>query len=202
MGCSKGVINCCKLYFTYAVYVTIFACICIPTQAATLTDVMNLRRHLFETNQYDKLSRPMQNQSVPTQVRIGFSLSAIFNLDEVSQTLKTAGHLHVEWLDEALRWNSTDFGGVSSAMYPQNDVWLPDVSLKNSLQDYQVFGHPTLTILVTENGTVLWQPHQVKVFEPQHEISSNVVCAGSKGSDQPAHTRSLIRAFASRLNIL
>ena len=27
------------------------------------------------------------------------------------------------------------------------------------------------------------------------------VCATSKGSDQPAHTRSLVRAFASRLNI-
>ena len=39
-------------------------------------------------------------------------------------------------------------------------------------------------------------------FEPRHEISNNVVCATSKGSDQPAHTRSLIRAFASRLNIL
>ena len=33
-------------------------------------------------------------------------------------------------------------------------------------------------------------------------ISNNVVCATSKGWDQPAHTRSLIRAFASCLNIL
>ena len=33
-------------------------------------------------------------------------------------------------------------------------------------------------------------------------FSNNVVCATSKGSNQPAHTRSLIRAFASRLNIL
>ena len=32
-------------------------------------------------------------------------------------------------------------------------------------------------------------------------ISNNVVKAASKGSDKPAHTRSLIRAFASRLNI-
>ena len=39
-------------------------------------------------------------------------------------------------------------------------------------------------------------------FEPAHEISNNVVCATSKASDQPAHTRSLIRAFASRLSIL
>ena len=39
-------------------------------------------------------------------------------------------------------------------------------------------------------------------FEPVHEISNNVVCATSKASDQPAHMRSLIRAFASRLSIL
>ena len=38
-------------------------------------------------------------------------------------------------------------------------------------------------------------------IEPCHEISNNVVCATSKGSDQPAHMRRLIRAFASRLNI-
>ena len=39
-------------------------------------------------------------------------------------------------------------------------------------------------------------------YEPVHEISYNVVCATSKGSDQPAHTHSLIRIFASRLNIM
>ena len=39
-------------------------------------------------------------------------------------------------------------------------------------------------------------------YEPRHDISNNVVCATSRASDQPAHTPSLIRAFASRLNIL
>ena len=38
--------------------------------------------------------------------------------------------------------------------------------------------------------------------EPRHDISNDVVCVTSKASDQPAHTHSLIRAFASRLNIL
>ena len=45
-------------------------------------------------------------------------------------------------------------------------------------------------------------PTAAATFEPQHEISNKVVCATSKGSDQPAHTHSLIKAFASRLNIL
>ena len=40
------------------------------------------------------------------------------------------------------------------------------------------------------------------INEPQHEISNNVVCATSTCSGQPAHTRSLVSAFASRYNIL
>ena len=41
-----------------------------------------------------------------------------------------------------------------------------------------------------------------KTFWLWHGISNNVVCATSKVSDQTAHTRSLIRVFASSLNIL
>ena len=40
------------------------------------------------------------------------------------------------------------------------------------------------------------------IIEQVHEISNNVVYATSKASDQPAHTRSQIRVFACRLNIL
>ena len=39
-------------------------------------------------------------------------------------------------------------------------------------------------------------------FETRHEISNNVVCATSKATNKPAHMRSLISAFAHRLNIL
>ena len=41
-----------------------------------------------------------------------------------------------------------------------------------------------------------------QLYEPRHEISNNVACETSKASDQPSHTRSLIKAFASRLSIL
>ena len=40
------------------------------------------------------------------------------------------------------------------------------------------------------------------IYEPRHGISNNVVCATRKASDQPAHMRSLIRAFASCLHII
>ena len=52
-------------------------------------------------------------------------------------------------------------------------------------------------------GLVLSVPiRKLSIYDPVHEISNNVVCATGKASDQPAHTRSLIRAFASRLSNL
>ena len=36
----------------------------------------------------------------------------------------------------------------------------------------------------------------VSISDLRHEISNNVVCETSKDYDQPAHMRSLIRAFA------
>ena len=51
------------------------------------------------------------------------------------------------------------------------------------------------------NRFVIWKV-TVNLIEPWLEIFNNLVCVTSKGSDQPVHTRSLIRAFASRLNIL
>ena len=44
--------------------------------------------------------------------------------------------------------------------------------------------------------------HIGELLEPVHENLNNVVCASSKGSDQPAHMRSPIRAFASHLSVL
>ena len=67
-----------------------------------------------------------------------------------------------------------------------------------------------LFIIISFNNSV--DPDQLELnsnsqnesilIEPQHEISNNVVCTTSIGSDQPGHTRSLIRAFASCLDIL
>ena len=54
---------------------------------------------------------------------------------------------------------------------------------------------------VSELRTLRPMPRK-NIIEPWHEISNNVVCGTSKASDQPAHMHRLIRAFASRLNIL
>ena len=48
----------------------------------------------------------------------------------------------------------------------------------------------------------LYTVNDIHLYESVHDISNNVEYVTSKASDQPAHTRSLIRAFASHLSIL
>ena len=55
---------------------------------------------------------------------------------------------------------------------------------------------------VLAHHVVILMYNQCIEYEPVREISNNLVCATSKALDQPAHTRSLIRALACRLNIV
>ena len=61
----------------------------------------------------------------------------------------------------------------------------------------------------SDNQHFIWEQKKESVrclrtftLKLKYMSCNNVVCVTSKGSDQHAHTRSLIRAFASRLNIL
>ena len=78
------------------------------------------------------------------------------------------------------------------------------ISFTNKIRINQILEHVIIYrfkyLLCVLKRTVSLSTHNT--IEPRHEISNNVVCEVNKGSDQPAHMRSLIRASASRLNIL
>ena len=82
-----------------------------------------------------------------------------------------------------------NFSRESTAINPKYGKLLQEIQTKINTGGFS-------TTVQTEKRNIL------RIGEPRHEISNNVVCVSSKCSDQPAHTRSLIRAFACRLNIL
>ena len=75
-------------------------------------------------------------------------------------------------------------------------------STKHSCAHSNNFNHLQIIVNINSKTIVLHTIKKIMYNEPQHGVSNNVVCVTSKGSDQPAHTRSLIRAFAGRLNTL
>ena len=54
-----------------------------------------------------------------SDVYVSFYLLAINELNEVSETLKTTGYLVIEWTDQHLTWNSSDYGGIILSHWPQ-----------------------------------------------------------------------------------
>ena len=72
----------------------------------------------------------------------------------------------------------------------------------STLQESIPILEPTLNYFTFNSQIYLLHVICEKRYGPGREISNNVVCATSKASDQPAHTRRLIRALASHLNIL
>ena len=94
---------------------------------------------------------------------VSFNLLAINKLDEVAETMRTTGFLLIEWRDEFLQWTPADYGGIDYYHFPQDDVWKPDVALKNSAEKYKSLGVTTLNVQVDNHGTVFWHPFEVSV---------------------------------------
>ena len=99
-----------------------------------------------------------------TDVIVDFNLLSINELDEVAETLSTTGYLELTWHDDLLGWNASDFDGLESYLFPQDDVWKPDIALQNSVEKYKPLGVSTLNVLIDSSGAVFWDPFEVMYY--------------------------------------
>ncbi|CAI4226524.1 unnamed protein product [Auanema sp. JU1783] len=106
---------------------------------------------------YEKAVRPVRNASATITVRLGMTMTNIFDMDERNQVLTINVWLDQEWNDELLRWNPQDFGGIESLRIPCDLIWLPDIVLYNNADDYTA-GYMRSRAMVLYTGTVFWPP--------------------------------------------
>ncbi|KAF5402945.1 putative nachr subunit [Paragonimus heterotremus] len=62
-----------------------------------------------------------------------------------------------EWKDERLYWNPVDYGNLSIIRIPCDKLWLPDIVLYNSADDY-TSGYMRSKAMVYNDGKVFWSP--------------------------------------------
>ena len=62
-----------------------------------------------------------------------------------------------EWFDQRLIWNASEFNGLSTLRLPCSKIWLPDIVLYNSADDYTQ-GYYQSKAMVQSNGHVFWPP--------------------------------------------
>ncbi|KAE9550587.1 hypothetical protein FO519_006193 [Halicephalobus sp. NKZ332] len=106
---------------------------------------------------YNKLARPVKNESAPVVVILGLDLQQIIDVDEKAQTITTNVWLRMTWADTYLSWDPNEYGGIKEVRLPIESVWKPDVLLYNSVEQRFDSMWP-VNAIVTHNGNITWIP--------------------------------------------
>ncbi|XP_041369292.1 acetylcholine receptor subunit alpha-L1-like isoform X1 [Gigantopelta aegis] len=120
-------------------------------------DAKRLYDDLLRKSGYNKLVRPVANNSEKLTIKLGMRLSQLIDMDEKNQVMTTNVWLRQEWHDRTMDWEPKEYGGITELQVPSADIWLPDVVLFNNADgNFEV----TLTTKATlhHTGLVVWEP--------------------------------------------
>ncbi|XP_074650170.1 acetylcholine receptor subunit alpha-like isoform X2 [Tubulanus polymorphus] len=112
---------------------------------------------LLKSSGYNKLIRPVGNNTDKLTVYLNLKISQLIDVDEKNQIMTTNVWLRQEWMDYKLKWDPTEYGDVTELFVPSEDIWLPDIVIYNNADgNYEV----TLMTKATLNsdGRVQWDP--------------------------------------------
>ncbi|PIO73025.1 Cation transporter family protein [Teladorsagia circumcincta] len=101
-------------------------------------DEYRLLQYLKEN--YDHFERPVENSSMPLDVKVRFLLNQILDVDEKNQVMSILAYIDFHWNDYKLRWDPKMFGGVRDVRFAGEQdapfkLWKPDVLLFNSVSE-------------------------------------------------------------------
>ncbi|KAH3886467.1 acetylcholine receptor subunit beta-like 1 [Dreissena polymorpha] len=148
-----------NVFILYVYCLVMFGHVCY-VESQGYDDAQTLLTYLFTA--YDKSIRPIDKQTDAVNVTVDFNLLSVNDVNELSGALKTTGFLDVKWNDTSLNWTwNGDANTLSFYHWPQNEVWKPDLTLKNSFLNYKSLGDSSLLVENNYTGEMTWHPFQV-----------------------------------------
>nr|WOX02237.1 nicotinic acetylcholine receptor alpha 2 subunit transcript variant X3 [Megalurothrips usitatus] len=105
------------------------AALCSVQRADANPDAKRLYDDLLST--YNRLIRPVANNSHTVLVKLGLRLSQLIELNLKDQILTTNVWLEHEWRDHKFQWEPSEYGGQTELYVPSEHIWLPDIVLYN-----------------------------------------------------------------------
>ena len=70
-------------------------------------------------------------------------MQQIVDLDEKNQILTSNLWVTLQWSDQNLMWNASDYNNVKDIRIPPKEVWRPDILLYNSANENFDASYPT-----------------------------------------------------------
>lgn len=102
---------------------------------------------------YSSDVKPKRNLSEPVEVSIKLHIDALREINERFQTMTFFAWFELNWTDEFLILKD----GINAVTLPLKEVWTPDVSLFNSVEDPQYISDGKHLVLLRE-GRMVWYP--------------------------------------------
>ncbi|XP_064596213.1 neuronal acetylcholine receptor subunit alpha-10-like [Liolophura sinensis] len=84
-------------------------------------------------NGYDTAVRPVSEVSDVLNFTMDVSLNQVIDVDERNQIIKLNIWMRWYWVDSYLKWNSSEYGGIKDVYIQPKRIWIPDVTLYNSV---------------------------------------------------------------------
>ncbi|CAN7982904.1 unnamed protein product, partial [Ixodes hexagonus] len=108
-------------------------------------------------SRYNKLVRPVVNDTDPLTVKIKLKLSQLIEVNLKNQIMTTNLWVEQYWHDYKLTWDPSEYGGVDMLHVPSDHIWRPDIVLYNNADgNFEV----TLSTkaLLNYTGRIQWKP--------------------------------------------
>lgn len=122
-------------------------------------DLDRLYRNLTST--YNIQIRPTSDLDTPTKVNVSFTLLSIKEFDEKASKLAIVGIFSLTWQDDYMMWNPDDYGGITTFLVRQSEIWLPELINGKPYEKIGPLGFDRLKLRVFANGRLYWSPGDV-----------------------------------------
>ena len=107
---------------------------------------------------YDKRVMPVPTDGSILEAVCSFAIVQIINVDERNQILDTIFWNDMVWVDKRLVWEPSDYDGIDSIHMNSEDIWLPVLSLYNTVDlALSVKGAYTTAVILNFTGEIRWE---------------------------------------------
>ena len=125
-------------------------------------------------NNYHKEQAPPGKRNLKTLVEVSIDLNAIFAIEELKMTLSLDFDLNLQWPDNRLTYRNLRADPHTNVLPVRqaSDIWVPDLSFRNSIGNVRVTYDSEANIFINRSGP----GNPTSIFAAEEEI----VYAGGK----------------------
>lgn len=151
-----------QLGFVGGLVVIAFTLTAICSQQSYGASVDDVKRLLDDKlSKYEKNLRPKYNQSEPVYLQVILELASIQEFDEVQQKLTITGVLVLNWFDDFMKWDPSDYGGIGEFITSEDNVWTPNMVLTNTVNNIDKVGDSWQIVRFRADGLAFYYPGDI-----------------------------------------